>query len=132
MTEQDVHNTLHSFNVIKQLQTSGQSFEDFFEENKDFVKNEYSHEFKFLYYSYSTHRVWITNDCFLEHKRTMDFNGYTEESDEVYVKRLGVDDNYECCTIKDDDEYIAGRLTQSVSNNDIIDYFKHYIMYPRN
>ena len=33
MTEQDVHNTLHSFNVIKQLQTSGQSFEDFFEEN---------------------------------------------------------------------------------------------------
>ena len=49
MTEQDVHNTLHSFNVIKQLQTSGQSFEDFFEENKDFVKNEYSHEFKFLY-----------------------------------------------------------------------------------
>ena len=89
MTEQDVHNTLHSFNVIKQLQTSGQSFEDFFEENKD-------------------------------------FNGYTEESDEVYVKRLGVDDNYECCTIKDDDEYIAGRLTQSVSNNDIIDYFKHY------
>lgn len=70
MTEQDVHNTLHSFNVIKQLQTSGQSFEDFFEENKDFVKNEYSHEFKFLYYSYSTHRVWITNDCFLEHKRT--------------------------------------------------------------
>lgn len=57
MTEQDVHNTLHSFNVIKQLQTSGQSFEDFFEENKDFVKNEYSHEFKFLYYSYSTHRV---------------------------------------------------------------------------
>lgn len=34
MTEQDVNNTLHSFNVIKQLQTSGQSFEDFFEENK--------------------------------------------------------------------------------------------------
>lgn len=126
MTEQDVHNTLHSFYVIKQFQTSGQSVEDFFEENKDFVKNEYSHEFKFLYYSYSTHRVWITDDCFLEHKRTMDFNGYTEESDEVYVKRLGVDDNYECCTIKDDDEYIAGRLTQSVSNNDIIDYFKHY------
>ena len=31
MTEQDVHNTLHSFNVIKQLQTSGQSFEDFFD-----------------------------------------------------------------------------------------------------
>lgn len=86
MTEQDVHNTLHSFDVIKQFQTSGQSFEDFFEENKDLVKNEYSHEFKFLYYSYSTHRVWITDDCFLEHKRTMDFNGYTEESDEVYIK----------------------------------------------
>lgn len=33
MTEQDVHNTLHSFYVIKQFQTSGQSFEDFFEEN---------------------------------------------------------------------------------------------------
>lgn len=79
MTEQDVHNTLHSFDVIKQLQTSGQSFEDFFEENKDLVKNEYSHEFKFLYYSYSTHRVWITDDCFLEHKRTMDFNGYTTD-----------------------------------------------------
>lgn len=31
MTEQDVHNTLHSFDVIKQFQTSGQSFEDFFE-----------------------------------------------------------------------------------------------------
>lgn len=91
MTEQDVHNTLHSFDVIKQFQTSGQSFEDFFEENKDLVKNEYSHEFKFLYYSYSTHRVWITDDCFLEHKRTMDFNGYTEESDEVYIKKLGVD-----------------------------------------
>lgn len=126
MTEQDVHNTLHSFDVIKQFQTSGQSFEDFFEENKDLVKNEYSHEFKFLYYSYSTHRVWITDDCFLEHKRTMDFNGYTEESDEVYIKKLGVDDSYECCTIKDDDEYIAGRLTQSVSSDDIIDYFKHY------
>ena len=96
MTEQDVHNTLHSFDVIKQLQTSGQSFEDFFEENKDFVKNEYSHEFKFIYYSHSTHRVWIT------------------------------DDRYECCTIKDDDEYIAGRLTQSVSSDDIIDYLKHY------
>lgn len=26
----------------------------------------------------------------------------------------------------DDDEYIAGRLTQSVSSDDIIDYFKHY------
>lgn len=38
MTEQDVHNTLHSFDVIKQFQTSGQSFEDFFEENKDLVK----------------------------------------------------------------------------------------------
>lgn len=126
MTEQDVHNTLHSFDVIKQFQTSGQSFEDFFDENKDLVKNEYSHEFKFLYYSYSTHRVWITDDCFLEHKRTMDFNGYTEESDEVYIKKLGVDDSYECCTIKDDDEYIAGRLAQSVSSDDIIDYFKHY------
>ena len=126
MTEQDVHDTLHSFDVIKRFQTSGQSFEDFFEENKDLVKNEYSHEFKFLYYSYSTHRVWITDDCFLEHKRTMDFDGYTEESDEVYIKRLGVDDRYECCTIKDDDEYIVGRLTQSVSSNDIIDYLKHY------
>ena len=52
--------------------------------------------------------------------------GYTEESDEVYIKRLGVDDRYECCTIKDDDEYIAGRLTQSVSSDDIIDYLKHY------
>lgn len=126
MTEQDVNNTLHSFDVIKQYQASGQSFEDFFEENKDLVKNEYSHEFKFIYYSHSTHRVWITDDCFLEHKRTMDFNGYTEESDEVYIKRLGVDDRYECCTIKDDDEYIAGRLTQSVSSDDIIDYLKHY------
>lgn len=29
-------------------------------------------------------------------------------------------------TIKDDDEYIAGRLAQSVSSDDIIDYFKHY------
>lgn len=38
MTEQDVHNTLHSFDVIKRFQTSGQSFEDFFEENKDLVK----------------------------------------------------------------------------------------------
>ena len=35
MTEQDVNNTLHSFDVIKQYQASGQSFEDFFEENKD-------------------------------------------------------------------------------------------------
>lgn len=70
MTEQDVNNTLHSFDVIKQYQASGQSFEDFFEENKDLVKNEYSHEFKFIYYSHSTHRVWITDDCFLEHKRT--------------------------------------------------------------
>lgn len=34
MTEQDVNNTLHSFDVIKQYQASGQSFEDFFEENK--------------------------------------------------------------------------------------------------
>lgn len=38
MTEQDVNNTLHSFDVIKQYQASGQSFEDFFEENKDLVK----------------------------------------------------------------------------------------------
>lgn len=62
MTEQDVNNTLHSFDVIKQYQASGLSFEDFFEENKDLVKNEYSHEFKFIYYSHSTHRVWITDE----------------------------------------------------------------------
>ena len=31
MTEQDVNNTLHSFDVIKQYQASGQSFEDYSE-----------------------------------------------------------------------------------------------------
>ena len=35
MTEQDVNNTLHSFDVIKQYQASGQSFEDFFEEETE-------------------------------------------------------------------------------------------------
>ena len=39
MTEQDVNNTLHSFDVIKQYQASGQSFEDFFEENRKSEKN---------------------------------------------------------------------------------------------
>ncbi|MFR8295195.1 MAG: hypothetical protein ACLVAU_13615 [Ruminococcus sp.] len=96
MTEQDVHNTLHSFERLSSnFRLRDSPLKISLKKTNSLVKNEYSHEFKFLYYSYSTHRVWITDDCFLEHKRTMDFNGYTEESDEVYIKKLGVDDSYE-------------------------------------
>lgn len=38
MTEQDVNNTLHSFDVIKQYQASGQSFEDFLKKTRTLLK----------------------------------------------------------------------------------------------
>lgn len=94
MTEQDVHNTLHSFDVIKQFQASGKSFHEFFEENQDLVMTTYTDDMDTPYYSKHIERHWLSEKIYIERRFGSDtFGDRTAKTEDIVLVKVYDPDN---------------------------------------
>ena len=86
MTEQDVQNTLHSLDVIKQFLASGKSFYEFFEENKDKVMATYTDSIDTPYYSRHIDRHWLSEKIYIERRLGSDtFGDRTAKTENIVL-----------------------------------------------